>query len=139
MKESEFQKWILQAFAGDHNVKMFRRNVGGACYESKSGKKNFIRFAEAGQSDIWGWIAEHRCPCCNKIQWATHFEIEVKSDKGKPTDAQLEWLTMVAKNNGIAILIKPEPNDPIGLRERVLKMLIGQKCPQCVEKSKLNP
>jgi predicted Zn-ribbon and HTH transcriptional regulator len=69
------------------------------------------------------------------LQFGTHFEIEVKSDKGKPTAAQLAWLNRVAKNNGIAVLIHPERNDPIGLRERVLKMLIGQKCPQCVSKS----
>jgi predicted Zn-ribbon and HTH transcriptional regulator len=131
MQESEFQKHILAAFDGDDNVKMFRRNVGGLT--DKNGQ--FIRFGQVGQSDLWGWIVEHRCPFCNRIQWGTHFEMEVKSDKGKATAAQLAWLKMVARNNGIAVLIHPERNDPIGLRERILKMLIGQKCPQCVSKS----
>jgi predicted Zn-ribbon and HTH transcriptional regulator len=131
MQESEFQKHILAAFDGDDIVKMYRRNVGGLT--DKNGQ--FIRFGQVGQSDLWGWIVEHRCPFCNRAQFGTHFEIEVKSDKGKPTAAQLAWLNMVAQNNGIAILIHPERNDPIGLRERVLKMLIGQKCPQCVSKA----
>ena len=118
---------------------MFRRNVGAIRTERSNGKKGFIRFAEAGQSDLYGWIVEHRCPSCNRVQWATHFEIEVKSENGKPTKTQLEWLAMVARNNGIAVLVYPEPSDPVGLHERILKLLVEQKCPDCVEKSKLNP
>ena len=133
MTEIEFQKDILSAFDGDKNIKMFRRNVGMI----KNDKGRPIRFGQVGQSDLYGWIVEHRCLFCNKVQFGTHFEIEVKSDKGKPTAAQLAWLKMVAQSNGIAILIHPKGNDPIGLRERVLKMLVGQECPQCVEKSKL--
>ena len=133
MPESEFQKHILAAFDGDRNIKMFRRNIGGLTKENGQ----FIRFGQAGQSDLYGWIVEHRCPFCNRVQYATHFEIEVKSDKGTPTAAQLAWLNMVAENNGIAILIHPEKNDPIGLRERILKMMLGQKCPQCESKSQL--
>jgi len=105
----------------------------------KDDKGQFVRFGQAGQSDLWGWLVEHRCPFCNRAQYGVHFEIEVKSDKGKPTDAQLEWLAMVVKNNGIAFIVRPEPNDPIGLRERILKLLTGTKCPLCVERSKINP
>ena len=137
MKESEFQKWILQAFNGDRNIKMFRRNVGAVRTEQSNGKKGFIRFAEAGQSDLWGWIDEHRCPFCNRRLFGTHFEIEVKNEKGKLTNAQRDWLEFVAEHCGIALEVHPEPNDPIGLRERILKMLIGQKCPVCVEKETL--
>ena len=128
-----FQRHILLAFAHDREVKIFRRNVGA--HKTEDGR--FIRFAEKGQSDLYGWILEHRCPFCNRVQWGTHFEIEVKSEKGKATKAQLEWLAMVAQNNGIAILVYPEPNDPIGLRDRIYKMLTGQKCPKCCEQSKL--
>jgi len=131
MKESEFQKHILAAFAHDRRVMMYRRNVGAM----KDKQGNFVRFAQAGQSDLWGWIVEHRCPFCNRLQFGTHFEIEVKSDKGKPTPAQEQWLKNVAKYNGIAILVYPKPEDPIGLRERIYKELVGQKCPQCVAKS----
>jgi len=132
MGESTFQKWILDAFDGDVNVKMFRRNIGGL--QKENGK--FVRFGQTGQADIWGWIVEHRCPFCNKVQFGTHFEIEVKAENGKPTKAQLVWLKMVAENNGIAILLYPVKNDPIGLRERILRMLVGQNCPQCVEKQR---
>ena len=136
MKESAFQKCILDAFAHDRNVKMFRRNIGGM--KDKNGQ--FIRFGQAGQSDLYGWIVEHRCPFCNRAQWGTHFEIEVKGfDKngkvGKLTEEQNEYLKMVAHTNGIAIVVYPEANDPIGLRDRVYNLLIGSKCPQCVERS----
>ena len=136
MKEVEFQRYILSAFEHEPNIMMFRRNVGGMRKESESGKKSYVCFGEAGQSDLYGWIVEHRCRFCNKVQYGTHFEIEVKSDKGKPTATQLAWLNKVAQSNGIAILLYPKWNDPIGLRERVLKMLVGQKCPQCVARSK---
>jgi len=129
MSESTFQRYILAAFDGDENVKMFRRNVGG--FEGKKGQ--YIRFGQSGQSDLWGWITEHRCLFCDRVQFGTHFEIEVKSDKGKPTQMQLNWLQMVAENNGIAILVHPEPTDPVGLRNRILKLILGTKCPQCVE------
>ena len=136
MKESTFQKCILDAFAHDRNVKMFRRNVGGM----KDQKGQFVRFGQAGQSDLYGWIVEHRCPFCNRPQWGTYFAIEVKGlDKngkpGKLTQAQADYLEMVSNTNGIAIVAYPEANDPIGLRERIYKLLVGSKCPQCVEKS----
>jgi len=133
ISESKLLRYVLDAFDGDENVKMFRRNVGGMTKPDGQ----YVRFGFTGQSDLYGWIVEHRCPFCNRVQFGTHFEIEVKSDKGKPTAAQLAWLNMVAKNNGIAVLIHPEPNDPIGLRERVLKMLCGQKCPDCYRKPQL--
>jgi predicted Zn-ribbon and HTH transcriptional regulator len=132
MKESEFLRHILQAFEYDSNIKMFRRNVGA----HKTDEGRFIRFGEVGQSDIWGIIKECRCPFCNRQQWGIHFEIEVKSDSGQATKAQLEWLNMVAQNNGVAVLVKPERNDPIGLRERITKLLLDTKCPKCYENSR---
>jgi hypothetical protein len=139
MRETEFQKWILQAFEGDRNIKLFRRNVGAVRTEKSNGRKGFVRFAEAGQSDLWGWIVECRCPFCNSVQYGLHFEIEVKSEDGKLTDKQKEWLEMVAQNNGIAIVLRPIATDPVGLRERICRLLERQLCPKCVEKKKLNP
>ena len=133
MKESEFLRQILQAFQDDPNVKMFRRNVG----MMKNDKGRPVRFGKVGMSDLFGWIDEHRCPFCNRRQFGTHFEIEVKNEKGKLTESQRDWLEFVAEHCGIALEVHPEPNDPIGLRERILKMLVGQKCPVCVEKETL--
>ena len=134
MLESVFLKWILEAFEYDRNIFMFRRNVGAARYEKANGKKGFIRFAEAGQSDLWGWINKHHCPFCNRLQVGTHFEIEVKNEKGKLTKLQHDWLVFVADHGGIAIELRPEPTDPIGLRERITKILTEQKCPLCLMK-----
>jgi len=131
--ESEFQRAILAAFDGDENIKMYRRNIGGMTDKNKQ----FIKFGQAGQSDLWGFIKELRCPFCNRADYGVHFEIEVKSSNGKVSEEQKQWIEFVKKNNGIAFVLYPEPNDPIGLRNRILKMLTGLQCPQCVERSKL--
>ena len=101
MSESVFQREILKAFKDDPNIKVFRRNVGGM--EDKEGQ--FVRFGETGQSDLYGWVVEHRCSFCNRLQEGTHFEIELKSASGKLTPAQEKWLKMVAANNGMEFLI----------------------------------
>jgi len=137
MSESDFQKAILNAFKDDDNIKMFRRNVGAARTVQSNGKKGFIRFAEAGQSDLWGWIVQYMCPFCNRKCEGTHFEIELKSADGKLTPAQEDWLVMVAESNGIALVLRPIESDPVGLRQRVCTLLERRLCPKCYEQSKM--
>jgi hypothetical protein len=127
VKETEFQRHILAAFDGDPNVKLYRRNVGGL----KKDDGQYIRFGQAGQADLYGWITEYRCSRCGTTLYGVHAEIEVKSDTGKPTPRQEAWLEMVRATNGIAILVYPEPNDPIGLGIRIWKLLTEQPCPHC--------
>jgi phage FluMu protein Com len=131
MTESELQKYILEAFRHDSEIKLWRRNVGAVVTDNK----RFIRFGIAGMSDLEGIVKELKCPQCGIINYGVHIEIELKGDGGKLSVHQKNWLEDTARYNGIAVLIHPERNDPIGLRERVLKMLIGQKCPQCVSKA----
>ena len=132
MSESQFQKEILKAFKDDPNIKIFRRNIGG----TKKENGDYVRYGEAGQSDLYGWIVEHRCPFCNRLQEGTHFEIELKSADGKLTDKQKNWLEMVARNNGIAIVLRPIESDPVGLRERICRLLERQRCATCCAQSK---
>ena len=93
MTESQFQKEILTAFKNDANIKIFRRNVGGM--PSQSG--GYVQFGDKGMSDLWGWVVEHRCPRCNRLQEGTHFEIELKSVEGKLTVEQKNcWASVLA-------------------------------------------
>jgi len=135
MKESEFQRHILKSFRNDPNIKMFRRNCGGM--EDKKGQ--FVRFGEAGQSDLWGMIKEYRCPFCNRPQCGVHFEIELKSAKGTLTARQEKWIDFVKANNGIVIVLRPIESDPVGLYSRICRLLERHLCPKCVEQSKMNP
>ena len=133
ISESKFQKWVLDAFEHDRNVILFRRNVGA--YKTEDGR--FIRFSEKGQSDLWGIIKSFRCSQCNRLQEGVHAEIELKTGNNKLTIDQQEWLCTVADWNGIAICVYPAETDPIGLRDRIYKLITSSPCPQCYEKSLL--
>ena len=133
ISEREFQKWVLEAFEQDSNIIMWRNNTG----VSKMENKRFVRFGAPGSADIIGIVKHFRCKSCNASQDGVFLAIELKSEKGKPTNKQTEWLNQVSQYNGIAILLFPEEKDPIGLRERIEKMIYSMVCPRCYEKSKI--
>jgi hypothetical protein len=130
--EHQFQKWILESFDGHRNIMLFRRNTGAA----KIGER-FIRFSEAGQSDIWGIIKEYRCPRCNRLQWGVHFEIELKVGKNKLSAPQEQWIRKVAEFNGNALVLRPDGNEPVGIVNRLERLLYSFICPDCVAKGKM--
>jgi len=127
MKESELQKYILMAFQGDPDIRLWRRNVGAVVTDNK----RFIRFGVAGMSDLEGIIKELKCPQCGMINYGVHIEMELKGDDGRLSPHQKNWLEDTERYNGITLVIYPEPNDPIGLRERILKEIFAMRCPQC--------
>ena len=131
MLESEFQKYILEAFEYDRNIKIWRNNTGA----TKIDDKRFIRFGVPGAADIIGIVKHFRCKICNASQDGIFLAIEVKGTKGKTTDKQTEWLNEIEDYNGITIVLKPIESDPIGLRERIEQRIYSMKCPQCVSKS----
>jgi hypothetical protein len=134
--EHQFQKWILESFDGHRNIMLFRRNVGATAFETALGKRRFIRFSEAGQSDIWGIIKEYRCPRCNRLQWGVHFEIELKVGKNKLSAPQEKWIKKVAEFNGNALVLRPDGNEPVGIVNRLERLLYSFICPDCVAKGK---
>ena len=105
--------------------------MGAVRTQLPSGRKGFIRFAEAGQSDLWGRIVQHWCPVCNRLQEGKHFEIELKSAKGKLTPEQEQWIGFVNANNGVAIVLRPIESDPVGLRQRICRLFERALCPRC--------
>ena len=132
MSEKQFQQFLLEAFRDDPNINLFRRNVGGM---TGAGGK-YVQFGEPGMSDIWGIVHEHRCPLCNRLLEGTHLELELKTETGQLTDEQERWLRFVAKKNGIAMVLRPVASDPVGLRQRVCRLIERMKCSQCVEKQR---
>ena len=131
MLESEFQKLVLQAFKNDPEILLWRRNVGA----HKTDDGRFLKFGQKGQSDLEGIVKQYRCRTCNGLQSGVHMEIELKTGKNKPTEAQIEWLNTVADYNAIAMVLYPEETDPIGLRDRIINTIYRIQCPVCYRKT----
>lgn len=72
------------------NFRVWRQNTGGQTLEYR-GRKRFVRFGVAGQSDLTG-IGPG----------GIRVEIEVKGPHGKLTDKQIDWLTTIQQAGGIA-------------------------------------
>lgn len=79
--EAEVQKACM-AILEARGWRVFRRNTG-AMPGTYNGKRRFIRFAEKGQSDLYGFIPK---------RGGQHFECEIKRPGERPTLEQVEWL-----------------------------------------------
>lgn len=99
-----------------------------------SGKKRFLRFSEAGQSDLWGLIREYKCPECGKMQYGVHVEIELKTSKGELSQNQSDWIKRVSEYNGIACVMRPNGNEPFGISLRMEEELYSSFCPECFQR-----
>lgn len=97
-RESKVQRAIVERLSR-LGVRLWRRNVGAM--RDKAG--NFVRFAAAGQSDLWGVDRSGR-----------HWEVEVKRPGNRPTAAQLVWLRDMTARGCVAFWA----DDP-GVAERV--------------------
>jgi penicillin-binding protein-related factor A (putative recombinase) len=91
MLEKHIQAQILH-YLVLKNVFHWRNNTGCATYQSKNGKKSFVRFGQPGMSDILG------------IYKGKFLAIEVKRPGGKVTELQKKFLEAIESNDGIAIL-----------------------------------
>lgn len=90
--EAQVQHSTLQVLRALGFV-VFRRNVGAVRVRATATTaRRFIRFAEPGQSDIYGWIP----------RTGRHVEIEVKARGKKPTPEQLAWLLECHRSGCVA-------------------------------------
>jgi len=77
-------------YAKAKGLMMFRRNVGGAKLQGGQ----FVRFAEAGQSDLYGWRPKR-----------LHYELEIKRPGGRVSEAQFDWIEKVRDSGAIAVWV----------------------------------
>lgn len=79
-----------------NNYLVWRVNVGGTKYEDKHGKKQFVRFGQAGHSDIFA------------VQPGGRFvslEVKTPARRKLATQFQLDWLQKVRDKGGIADVV----------------------------------
>lgn len=140
LPEREIVKTVLNYFAHDSNVRVWRRNVGAA--QTKNG--NYVRFGVAGQSDIEGVIREIRCPYCGRLTGrGVHLEIECKRWGGWLSPAQKVYLGQIQLFGGVALVAIPEPTptDPTGITalKKRLSAIGKETCLECSETRNRNP
>lgn len=73
------------------------RNNSGAFITERAGKKGFYKFGQTGSPDLF--VVKLRVDC------GQIYGIEVKAEKGKQSEAQLEWATEFQLNGGIYLLV----------------------------------
>ena len=77
-----------------HKVLAFRINTGGAYYEKKDQRPQFVRFAFVGCPDIHGTLPNGRS-----------LYIETKRHPRKPTWAQIQFLARAEQNRALVGVI----------------------------------
>ena len=114
MRESNILKKIRLALTTLGGVVTFRNNVGTATAPDGS----VIRFGlTVGSSDLIGWRVTEITPEMVGSRVAVFTAIEVKTERGKITPAQLQFLTAVEKSGGVAVLARSETDAIQGVRE----------------------
>ena len=93
--EKTIQKSGIEILQAEFPIKLFRRNVAGFTAEH-NGKKRYIKCAEPGQADTYGWVKTT----------GQHIEIEWKRPGEVPTLAQYIWLQECHKTGAIAFWTK---------------------------------
>lgn len=93
--EKLIQQEILYYLHLQKAVKFFWRNNTGAVKAQYKGKSRFIRFGEAGLSDILGIMNDGK-----------FLAIEVKTEKGILTQKQLEFIERILEAKGIAFVAR---------------------------------
>lgn len=118
MTESNIMKLVQLALGKFAHVKIFRNNTGmGWTGETRSIVGNptdkLIKNARPlhaglceGSSDLIGWTTITVTPEMVGRKFAVFTAIEVKSDTGRATQAQRNFLDQVAQGGGIALLCK---------------------------------
>ena len=85
----------IQVEASRHGVRLFRNNVGTL----KDALGNYVKYGLCvGSSDLVGWAHRH----VDGAAVAVFVAVEVKSEKGRITEEQLNFIEAVKKAGGLA-------------------------------------
>ena len=115
MSESTIQSRILRALGSLANVRVFRNQVGvgwvGKAH--RDGENVFIVKARrvsmglhVGSSDVIGWKSLVITPDMVGSRIAQFVSVEVKTDTGRTTPEQQNWIQQVNRAGGIAIVAR---------------------------------
>lgn len=97
MKESEIQAQIRQALGREHDLTLWRNNVGVAEMWSSAGKPQAVRYGLCvGSSDLIGLLA----PAGRFVA------LEVKKPGEKPTEEQRKFMAHVRQMGGFAAVVR---------------------------------
>lgn len=146
MRESEIQSKIRDALCSG-GTRVFRNNVGSALvvsHRSSSAKQSIIskcielatklgahasriKFGlHEGSGDLIGYKQVTITPEMVGRTVAVFLSVEVKTDKGRPSEDQVRWLDHINQAGGIAIIAR----SPEGAKEGVDAHFSGVPCSQ---------
>ena len=89
MTEKQIQNEIMH-YLSDKPLRIWRQNTGVARHNGR-----VVRYGIPGQADLSGILAG-----------GVRLEIEVKTVKGRQSDAQKNWQKMIEKYGGVYILAR---------------------------------
>lgn len=127
MKEGNIQRTIQLFLSRFQNVRLFRNNVGqGWVGQLISNKNGTVTLANArplhaglceGSSDLIGWKTVEITPEMVGQKIAIFTAVEIKTEKGRPTAAQNNFLSVVNRMGGIGIIARNENEAARGIGE----------------------
>lgn len=125
MKEGNIQRTIQLFLSRFQNVRLFRNNVGqGWVGQLISNKNGTVTLANArplhaglcdGSSDLIGWKTVEITPEMVGQKIAVFTAVEIKTEKGRPTEAQNNFLSVVNRSGGIGFVARNENEAVRGL------------------------
>lgn len=125
MKEGNIQRTIQLFLSRFQNVRLFRNNVGqGWVGQLISNKNGTVTLANArplhaglcdGSSDLIGWKTVEITPEMVGQKIAVFTAVEIKTEKGRPTEAQNNFLSVVNRSGGIGFVARNENEAARGL------------------------
>lgn len=104
MTEANVQAQILIDIGKYPNIRLFRNNVG--MLQDATGRPVKYGVCNPGGSDLLGWTTKTITPEMVGQQVAVFTAIEVKNDKGRVTEAQLNFISRVKQAGGIATIAR---------------------------------
>ena len=108
--EASIQQHIRLALA-QAGAKMFRNNVG-QYIDPKTGRPIRYGVCNPGGSDLIGWCPVEVTPDMVGQTIAVFCAVEVKTENGRPTEAQLNFIAQVLKAGGYAGIAR-SPGDAV--------------------------
>lgn len=113
MKESAIQQ-LVRLTASQAGAVLFRNNMGA--YQDDQGRWVKYGVCNPGGSDLIGWTSITITPDMVGTRLAVFTAVEVKTTKGRVTDAQLNFIDQVNKAGGRAGVVRSSDDTQLLLK-----------------------